>query len=124
MMANVWSQFLVQWLTQTPVILVFGAGAMLALARWSRHPRASLLALIGLLLLLGLSLLLPAIQHFWIHTMQVEGRSGQDLAARMMAFAVLGSLLRAAGYALVVAAVFADRKPPAAFPGCHPNTKI
>lgn len=94
-------------LSQLPVLAVLLVGVLLAVTRWSRHPRASALLLAGLgvqlilgLLGVGLNALVP-----WLAAM----RSGARIALLLGAYNVVRSLISAVGWGLVIAAVFAER---------------
>ena len=94
-------------LTQLPVLAVLLVGVLLAVTRWSRHPRASALLLAGLaiqlvmgLLGLGLSAVLP-----WL----VGSIPGARVGVILQLVTIVRSLISAVGWGLVLAAVFADR---------------
>ncbi len=86
-------------LSLLPALLVDLGGLGLALARWSRHPTASLLAALGLVLRLPASL-------SWVWLM----RSELDGTSRALVSGGLGFVSQL-GMALVVAAVFVGRAP-------------
>ena len=92
---------------QLPTLLVYFAGIVLC-AVWSRRaPRAAMLAMVGC----GV-LLLTGIGVSFATTYYITNRGGAGAAAlgQMMAVvAIIGSVLRAGGFALVLAAVFAGR---------------
>ncbi len=89
-------------LSVLPGLLVDLGGLMLALVRWSRHPTASLLASLGLVLRLP-----SALATVWMV------QPGLDAGTRFAVAGALG-LLANLGLLLVVAAVFAGRGPAAA----------
>ena len=95
---------------QAPVLLVYLFGIILCAARWRRAPRAAMLALIGT----GMMLLTTLVTGFLVAYVIANqsslglpvGRMGQLLAY----VSIGGSILRAAGFALVLAAVFTQRE--------------
>jgi hypothetical protein len=105
------AQYFSQWAMQTPIMLVLGVGVVMAFVRWRNHPRASLLAMSGLVGLILLGLIFPIIQTELVMSMPGPAPPPQNIARRMMVLATVGSCLRAVGYGLVVAAIFADRPP-------------
>jgi hypothetical protein len=94
-----------------PQLLVYVAGGILAVAWWRRHPLASGLALGGL----GLKLVASLLQVAWSHHLNrviAEGRlEPSQVQARMTAVGVVDGLMHAVGLGLIVAAVFAGRRP-------------
>jgi len=100
-------------LAQLPQYLVWAVGAVVALARWQRHPRASLLVLIGLALLLADSLAgagLTAASNALITWRAMRGNLGAFRGVVQACRAVF-SMVAAAGFGLLLAAVFVERAP-------------
>ncbi len=96
-------------LVESPVFLVYLAGLVLAIVRWPRQPRASLLALLGLLVLAGNSLAGMA-TNFWLPFALQGGRFGFGILGNAMGILRLGqAVLTALGLSLLLAAVFAGR---------------
>ena len=92
---------------QLPTLLVYFAGIVLC-AIWSRRaPRAAMLAMVGC----GV-LLLTSIATSFATAYYINNRGGTPAATMgqiMAVVALAGSVLRAAGFALVLAAVFVGR---------------
>jgi uncharacterized membrane protein len=114
---NILENVLRMLLVRVPLLLVAGAGLLMALVRWRRHPTASLWAMLGMLVLLFVVFgevvyytfmprLFPELYHI-------------DERRQFFDFFFLSSLvwlfLDAVGVGLVVAAVFSDRQPPIDF---------
>ena len=100
---------LMNLLSQTPVLLAFLVGALLAILKWRNHPNVSLLVLIACGLGLAVSLIFPAL-NIWV----VQSMSGPRGAERQWIFtgmAIVSSLLRLVIYALLFAAAFSGRAP-------------
>lgn len=97
------SSFLISQIWGVPYLLVYGAGIVLALVRWQRHPQVSLCALAAFLILTG-NLLIAAGLQFW-----AMSSSAIDVGT-IYRFAALGrSFLGAAAFGLLIAAVFGWR---------------
>jgi hypothetical protein len=92
---------------QMPTLLVYLGGIVLC-AVWSRRaPRAAMLAMIGC----GL-LLLTTIGQAFATAYYINNRGGTPVATLgqiMAAVALVASVLRAAGFAMVLGAVFVGR---------------
>ncbi len=97
-------------LAQTPVYLVWLVGLILALLRWSRHPRVSLLVAVatGIFLVSGVGVLLfnaflPAIAHNTGTTMRAIG-------ILIGAVSIGRVLLSVVGFSLLIAAALGWRE--------------
>lgn len=103
--------FLVNLLTQLPILLVCFVGIVLAIVRWQCHPRVSLLTLIGIglfLLDLSLNIFLNVGMPLWFARRDVSvTQIGTFLAVK----SILASLLVALAWGLLLAAIFSGRKP-------------
>lgn len=98
-----------QLLGQAPMLLVYLFGMILCAARWRRAPRAAMLALIGIGIMLFTTLLFSFANAYLLANQFSSGRPVARIG-QILAFMSLGaSILRAAGFALVLAAVFAQR---------------
>jgi len=104
---------LTRFLTQSPLYLVWLGGAILALVRWRQHPRVSLLALAGLGVLFVDSLAgvaLNAALPMMITSRVVLGGYGR-VGAVLGVCNIVSTVVAAAGYGLLLAAVFSPRVP-------------
>jgi len=100
-------------LTQLPQYLVWVAGAVVALARWQRHPRVSLLVLIGVALLLVDSLAgvgFNAATGALLAWRATRGNVGV-LRGLLQGCRAVFSIVAAIGFGLVLGAVFVERAP-------------
>lgn len=102
-----------------PVLIVCLVAVIVSIGKWRQCPGASLWALLGFGLALLLCFVMPigqtAIQYWAFH-------SGGNHTGRMWAFsvfAVIGTVLHAVIYALLLVAVFAGRSQPA--PSAQPS---
>ncbi len=96
-------------LTAIPSLLVDVALLSLAIMRWNRHPRVSMLASVSAVMLLLLDLLGRTVFAILPLKLRASGRSVSDLG---VIYAVMGGasgLLHAVAMGLLVAAVFSDR---------------
>jgi hypothetical protein len=104
--------FLTTFVMYTPALLVSVVAVIVSLAKWRQSPSGSLWALMGFGLLLLMCIVMPightAIQYWAFHS---EGHQ----TGRMWAFsifAIIGSVLHALVYILLLVAVFAGRSKP------------
>lgn len=102
-------------LTASPAILVALVGCLLVMLRRRRHPRASALALVALLIHLFNSFLFPIVYAVLpaLLTGRAFSTSSYTILYRGLAF--FHHLVEAVALALLLAAVFAGR-------GARPNT--
>src|SRR5512141_647840 len=101
-------------LFQLPILLVWLVGLVLAVIYWKRHPRVSLLAIIGIVGLL-ISTMLGSLASLWMPMICAQnGYPGglQQYALLMPLNTFAGSLLSAAFWVLVIIAIFFGRKKP------------
>jgi hypothetical protein len=105
------SYFLYMFARRIPMMLVTGAGIGLAIARWKRHPRASLITVLALALYWVEAIILLCIRH-WLPTL-VEATKMSSAAINIL-FVVI-SLVDDFAFAviiiLLVSAAFTGRKP-------------
>lgn len=104
--------------TGAPVYLVLVAGIVLALVRWSEHPSVSMLALAGLGLVLVSSVLGTMLGTSLPVLMLDEGASTSEIGATMGTLGLVRSLFAAAGWGLILGAIFSGRRPS---PRPHPT---
>jgi hypothetical protein len=95
---------------QLPVFLAWVVGLVLAITRWQRYPRAARLLTASLALFLILGVLGGVAQPLLIRWLSRSGalRIGWVLAI----YGLVRSLIAAAGWGLLFAAVFAGRASP------------
>jgi hypothetical protein len=103
-------------LIQLPVLLVWLVGLVLAIVYWKRHPRVSLLALIGLAGLF-IANVLGSLVSLWLPLIvEQTGLPGgmQQYALINAIRTIAGSLISAVFWVLVIAAIFGGRRKPEA----------
>ena len=99
---------------QLPLLLVWLTGMVLAIIFWKRHPRVSLLALIGLAGLF-IATVLGSLITLWLPWLydQTGFAGGMEKFALLMNIkTIAGSLISAGLWVLVIAAIFGWRKKP------------
>lgn len=101
-------QLLRNVLTQLPSLLTLLICLIIALARWKRHPKVSLVAAIGSLLLILQGLFFSA-AYIWIPRMFGFG-GFQDNQGFFSLLALLTNFLFAIAFAVFLTAIFIDRK--------------
>lgn len=101
----------VNYLIASPSLIVWFVGAVLAVVFWRRHPKTSAVALLGF----GLGLFVAFIYGFAFHLLSrrlsAAGLPYDEHQTYYYALRAVLSLVEALAAALVVAAVFAWRKP-------------
>ena len=96
-----------QLLGQSPTLLVYIIGIVLCAVWWRRAPRAAMLAMIGCGLLLFTSIAVSFVQVYYIN--QRNSMPAASIGAVLTTVAIVGSVLRGAGFVLLLCAVFVGR---------------
>jgi len=103
-------KFLLEQLAyQSPTLLVYLAGVLLATIFMSKYPAASILTLLGFGLLLVTAIAGTGLQSYTLQQRTSGSMPAAQFAQVSMALGICTSVLRAAGLALVLAAVFVGR---------------
>lgn len=102
-------------LMASPTILVALVGGVLVLLRRQRHPKASMLALAGLLIYLAISLFFPVLYAVLPALLTGGAWSVSSYSILYRGLSFFHHLAEAVALALLLAAVFAGR-------GAQPNT--
>jgi hypothetical protein len=97
-----------QLLIQAPVLVAYVIGLFLALKFWSRYPLASRLAFFATGILLLVTVALTLVPSYVMYTPDL-GWSMAQRSLVMAAIAIVGSVIRALAFALLLGAVFVDR---------------
>jgi len=106
----------VRWLgVNAPLYLAWLAGIVLAISRWRRHPTVSLLTLIALALLL-LSSVVGVIVFAWLPHVLIDRSSSIDLSVVYSLVGLVLNAIRAAGWGIILVALFGWRTPPPVAP--------
>jgi hypothetical protein len=101
MMETAASLFLTHYVYQIPLFLVWIIGGVVAILRWQRHPRPSLLLIIALFFFLLRGLLMPLVSFAIAHSGAGLARMGLtygtvNLVSTLVAAVAWGLLLAAA----------------------------
>jgi hypothetical protein len=83
---------------QLPSIVVMIVGIILALSRWNKHPKISMLIVIALALDIAISLIFPIVQAAVIGS----GARGSEVGLIFAVWGITSGLLRAAALGLLV----------------------
>ena len=100
--------FLSLFAVNVPTLLVCFVAGIMIVARWQQEPRVALWAGLGFGLALILCFAMPFVQMLLQRWVFEEGQRATRMWA-FTAFGIAGSVLRAAIYALLLAAIFAGR---------------
>src|SRR5215212_1353951 len=95
--------FLGQLLTQTPVLLVYLVGLILAAVWWRRAPAAAMLALAGCGILLLTTIGVTWLQNQIMQSRMSSGTPATTYAQQMLWIGVASSIIRAFATGLLVA---------------------
>ncbi len=109
-MHDLLSLYVQQLVGRSPSLVICLIGLLVAIGQLKRHPRPALFVLLGMVLLLISSLLLPLAQLYLIH-FHDEVFVALPLGTIMTGFSLIWSVLNAVALGLLVAAAFADRLP-------------
>lgn len=109
MMETKLSAILFSQITHLPFLLVFVVGILLAIVRWSVHPRVSLMALMAFGLLL-LSSIAKMGYMFWLIGGQESGLTFYNARAIMTWINLSVMLLELIGWVLLMIALFGWRQ--------------
>lgn len=97
-------------LTQLPIWLVWIAGFILAVTRWQRHPKASLMLCIALMLFAGQALLNSILGVALPQLLYQQGLPMAQMGLILTLRNVVGAFISAGAWVLVLLAVFSDRE--------------
>jgi hypothetical protein len=111
MQQNVFQSWASQLVGQAPVLVALLVMLVLSLVLWGRYPRACLLAFLGSLLLLLTSVVCPLAGAYVVRARSVAG-SGATIGEVLTVLALVANVVRAVGYGLLTAAIFAGRTRP------------
>ena len=105
---SVLDQMLAQLLAQSPMLVVYLIGLVMALAFWGRHPGPCLLTFLSMGLLLLTSVGVTYVQVEWVRGQALRG-SAVTLGERLRLLAIVASFVRAGATGLLIWAVFSGR---------------
>jgi len=92
-----------------PFYVLYLVAAVIAIVRWSRHPSASLLVLLAVIVLTLTALFGDTAFTLALHTREDSGWSNEKLGSVMAALRLVRNVLTTVGLALLVSAVFTGR---------------
>ena len=96
---------------QTPVLLIYAVGMILALVFWKRSPAASVCSMIGFLVLLTTSIVITVAQAYFFSARIEQHWSQFDIDRDLFTSNLIASVVRAVGVILILIAIFVKRKP-------------
>lgn len=103
--------FLIQQLAYAgPVIVVYLVGLVLAVIFIKKYPGPAILTLLATIILLGNIFGIAFAQAYFIRARLGLGGSMASYSTMMSVVSIIGSIMRALGSALLLAAVFVGRK--------------
>ena len=102
---------LMQLAGQTPVLLVYVVGIILALVFWGRHRMPSMLTMIACVVMLVASIGQTILWHTLLQMRDSLGWPMQKYGSMMSMVSLVSSVVRAIALGVLLAAVFAARGP-------------
>jgi hypothetical protein len=96
-------------LVQSPLLIIWLVGIVLALKNWSHYPKASMFALIGFVTLILETFLFSSITMVLPHFLSQNGVSASSMSFYFSALGIVRSLFGAISWSLIVAAIFTQR---------------
>ena len=97
-------------LLQSPILLVWLAGFILALVDWRRHPRRSLFTVIALAIFL-IETLVDTYLNMWLPLLLSERNlEAAQISQLFLIKGMLTSIIGAVAWGLIVAAIFSGRR--------------
>ena len=114
---NMLSAVLSQLAVQAPVMIALAVGIILALVYLGRCPGPSVCALIACTVLLLSGVGLTLVQNYVIQNQARYGRTTMDVSRILMVVGIVGCVIRAGAYGLLLAAVFMGRSPAIGYDG-------
>lgn len=100
-----------------PMLLAYAVALIFIIVRWRRAPRASLLALCGVLLGLFLQVLMPLL-YVWASRRAMNAENpALEMQSLYTILALAGSIAHAVSFGFLFLAIYADRRYPSPPPG-------
>jgi len=98
-----------QLITQAPMLIVYTVGIVMAFVYWRRYPRPCLFTLIAASVMLLVALVFPLTHIILFQALSRFGWTASMFGSVLTAVGIVGNLIHAAAFGLLIAAVFADR---------------
>jgi len=105
------SYFFYMFARRTPMLLVSVGGIVFAIARWKRHPRASLMTMLALALYWVEAFVYICIRYWLPRFVEAMRLSGKAINVLFIVISVLDDFAFAVVIILLVGAAFTGRKP-------------
>ncbi len=106
--------FLVDMAARLPLIIVWIVGIVFAILRWRRHPRASLLILIGLVLFILGAFVFSLLHHMLFYHLIMDDASSERIQQTLFPVQITGAVVHMAGWILVLIGAFSAAAAPGA----------
>lgn len=100
-----------------PMLLAYAAALIFIIVRWRRAPRASLLALSGVLFGLFLQVLMPLLYVWASRRAMNSENTAMEMQSLYTVIALAGSIAHAVSFGFLFLAIYADRRYPSPPPG-------
>ena len=102
--------FMAMLLGQSPTLLVYLVGIVIAVVRMPRHPRPATFVLIGCVLLLAASIVSSLAQMWAFNSRSGSTASAASIGQMLIAVNLVLTFVRAGGFVLLIVAAFVARE--------------
>ena len=97
-------------LTNLPLLIIWIVGIVIAIVRWKKSPRRSLLALIAFVIMMGIHIVSVIFGNSFYLLASVNGMNYRMVSTISVIVNVFFSLVNTAGWVLVLLAIFGKSK--------------
>lgn len=101
---------LTQLSTTLPVMIAWLVGIIIAIVRWKKNPKTSLLTLIGLVILMGVHIILSVFNTSFYYLASINGMKGTTVRVIQIVVQIVLSLVASGGWVLLLVALFGKPK--------------
>ena len=101
--------FLANQAARSPLYLVWFVAIVLAIVRWSRHPRVSLATVLAVVALWGVSLSVSFLDMWLPFSLRAKGMSMVQVSRVYAAIGIVSSILQAGCWGVLLFAIFGWR---------------
>jgi hypothetical protein len=103
--------------SQVPMLLAYAGALICIIVRWRQAPRASMLALCGVLFALFLVVAMPVVYHLGFRWWNSGGNSTVETQHLILIISFVGSAAHAISFGFLFMAIYAGRRPPGSAAG-------
>ena len=101
---------LTQLMSTLPLMIAWLVGIVIAIVRWKKNPKASLLTLLALVVLMGVHIVLTVFNTSFHSIATINGMNPMTVRTISIVVQVLLSLVNAGAWVMLLAAIFGKSK--------------